>query len=175
MQTIKALENRGITGVCPGIQHTAHKQRTHLYMGVLYLSSSQLIIWALFPINPVLKKHIFIILFWLLKARQRCLRVALAPVGLHTIYGSFICFKSLVATALLHSHNNQLFPCVLLKFPTHFMVALNDLIICPQISKTHFEARDSFPWRPWGGDSIRAASNLGCVIRTKKKGGDGIN
>lgn len=64
MQTIKALENRGITGVCPGIQHTAHKQRTHLYMGVLYLSSSQLIIWALFPINPVLKKKNTFLLFY---------------------------------------------------------------------------------------------------------------
>lgn len=88
--------------------------------------------------------------FWLLKVRQHRLHAALTPVGLHTIYGSFICFKGLVATALLHSHNNQLFPCALLKFPTHLMVTFNDLIICPQISKTHFVARDSFPRRPGG-------------------------
>lgn len=119
------------------------------------------------------KQNIFIILFWLLKARQCCLCVALAPVGLYTIYGSFICFKSLVATALLHSHNNQLFPCVLRKFPTHFMVALNDLIICPQISKTHFEARDSFPWRP-GGVSPQERPLISDVLLGQKKGAGGM-
>lgn len=69
--------------------------------------------------------------------------------------------------SLLHSHNNQLFPCVLLKFPTHFMVTLNDLIICLHISKTDFDPTNSFPWKP-KGDSIKAASNLSWVIKKRK-------
>lgn len=40
--------------------------------------------------------------------------------------------------SLFHSHNNQLFPCVFRKFPTRFMVTLNNLIICLHISKTDF-------------------------------------
>ena len=62
--------------------------------------------------------------------------------------------------SLLHSRKNLLFPCDLLKFPTHFMVTLNDLIICPHLLKTDFDPTNSFPWK-LKGDSIKAASELG--------------
>lgn len=71
--------------------------------------------------------------------------------------------------SLFQSHNNQLFPCVLFKFPTLFMVTLNDLIICLPISKTHFDPTNSFPWKP-KGDSIKAASNLRWVIKKESAG-----
>lgn len=48
------------------------------------------------------------------------------------------------------------------------MVTLNDLIICPHISKTDFSPTNSFPWKP-KGDSIKAASELSWVIKKRKK------
>lgn len=51
------------------------------------------------------------------------------------------------------------------------MVALNDLIICPQISKTHFEARDSFPWRPGGVIPLERPLISDVLLGQKKKRG----
>lgn len=83
-----------------------------------------------------------------------------------TIYGSFVLRASL-PHSLHYSHNNQLFPCIALKFPTHFMVTLNDLIICLHISKPDFSPTNSFPWKP-KGDSIKTASELMWVIKKRK-------
>lgn len=71
---------------------------------------------------------------------------------------AYFVLRASLPHSLLQPHNNQVFPCVLLKFPTHFMVTLNDLIICLPISKTDFYPTHSFPWKP-KGDSIKAASN----------------
>lgn len=84
-----------------------------------------------------------------------------------TIYGSCV-LEASSPHSLHHSHNNQLFPCVVLKFPTHFMVTLNDLIICLHISKTDFSPTNSFPWKP-KGDAIKAASELRWAIKNRKK------
>lgn len=51
----------------------------------------------------------------------------------------------------------------MLKFPTHFMVTLNDLIICLYISKTDFSPTNSFPWKP-KVDAIKPASELRWIV-----------
>lgn len=110
----------------------------------------------------------FIILFWL---ANKCLILPsfFLYFGLTLfIEASFVLSVSL-PHSLFQSHNNLLFPCVLLKFPTHFMVTLNDLIICLPISKTDFDPTNSFPWKP-KGDSIKAASNLRWVIKKESAG-----
>ncbi len=111
----------------------------------------------------------FIIMFWLANTFLMLLFFLYFGFTLF-IVAPFVLRASLLYS-LLHSHNNQLFPCVLLKFPTHFMVTLNDLIICLPISKTDFSPTNSFPWKP-KGDSVKAASNLRWVI---KKVSAGIN
>lgn len=98
-------------------------------------------------------------------------------VLLHCFYvfieAVFVFFEPLRHTASSILTTICFFPCVLLKFPTHFTVSLNDLIICLHVSKTDFDPRNSFPWKP-KGDSIKAASKLRWGIKRKKRSA-GIN
>lgn len=58
--------------------------------------------------------------------------------------------------------NYWLFPCILLKFPTHFIVTLYNLTMCLLILKTDFYLTD-FPWKPMD-DSVSSLELISDVL-----------